>query len=129
MIPPVKVIRSTTKYYIKLHNCQSWSRIVDRAYNLVVLFAGAMKDTTVSFKIDRALKAKLVAIANEENRRARIVPCDPRSPRDPRPNTIPAGWSEASWPSARALTSLAVGLRCWADVDAGADNRAEARRR
>lgn len=27
-----------------------------------------MKDTTVSFKIDKALKAKLVAIANEENR-------------------------------------------------------------
>jgi predicted transcriptional regulator len=27
-----------------------------------------MKDTTVSFKIDRALKAKLVALAKTENR-------------------------------------------------------------
>ncbi len=27
-----------------------------------------MKDTTISFKIDRALKAKLVALAQSENR-------------------------------------------------------------
>jgi predicted transcriptional regulator len=35
---------------------------------LVVLFGGAMKDTTVSFKIEKALKTKLVALANAENR-------------------------------------------------------------
>jgi len=34
----------------------------------VVVFAAKMKDTTVSFKIERVLKAKLVAIARSENR-------------------------------------------------------------
>ena len=34
----------------------------------VVPCANAMKDTTVSFKIEKALKAKLVALAKAENR-------------------------------------------------------------
>jgi predicted transcriptional regulator len=34
----------------------------------VVPSAALMKDTTVSFKIDQALKAKLVALAKAENR-------------------------------------------------------------
>ncbi len=34
----------------------------------VVLSASAMKDTTVSFKIERGFKAKLVALAKAENR-------------------------------------------------------------
>jgi hypothetical protein len=34
----------------------------------VVTFAGRMKDTTISLKIERALKAKLLALAKQENR-------------------------------------------------------------
>ena len=33
-----------------------------------VLSPAAMKDTTISFKIDRSFKAKLVALAQAENR-------------------------------------------------------------
>lgn len=33
-----------------------------------VLFVDRMKDTTISFKIERSLKAKLVALAKGENR-------------------------------------------------------------
>jgi hypothetical protein len=35
---------------------------------LVVLSAQAMKDTTISLKIDRSLKTKLVSLAESENR-------------------------------------------------------------
>ena len=38
----------------------------ERSY--VVLFAGVMKDTTISLKIERALKAKLLVLAKNENR-------------------------------------------------------------
>lgn len=38
----------------------------ERSY--VVLFGGAMKDTTISLKIDRALKTKLLVLAKNENR-------------------------------------------------------------
>jgi predicted HicB family RNase H-like nuclease len=41
---------------------------LERRENKVVLFADAMKDTTISLKIERALKAKLVALARAENR-------------------------------------------------------------
>ena len=34
----------------------------------VVVFAGVMKDTTISLKIERALKAKLLVLAKNENR-------------------------------------------------------------
>jgi hypothetical protein len=34
----------------------------------VVLFAEVMKDTTISLKIERALKAKLLVFAKNENR-------------------------------------------------------------
>jgi hypothetical protein len=34
----------------------------------VVIFASRMKDTTISLKIERALKAKLLALAKQENR-------------------------------------------------------------
>jgi predicted transcriptional regulator len=38
----------------------------ERCY--VVLFACAMKDTTISLKIERALKTKLLVLARNENR-------------------------------------------------------------
>ncbi len=38
----------------------------ERSY--VVPFAGVMKDTTISLKIERALKAKLLVLAKNENR-------------------------------------------------------------
>jgi predicted transcriptional regulator len=38
----------------------------ERSY--VVLFAGVMKDTTISLKIERSLKAKLLVLARNENR-------------------------------------------------------------
>jgi predicted transcriptional regulator len=38
----------------------------ERSY--VVLFAGVMKDTTISLKIERALKSKLLILAKNENR-------------------------------------------------------------
>ncbi len=34
----------------------------------IVVSARAMKDTTISLKIERALKAKLLALAKQENR-------------------------------------------------------------
>jgi len=34
----------------------------------VVISASRMKDTTISLKIERALKAKLLALAKQENR-------------------------------------------------------------
>ncbi len=42
--------------------------LLDRSASYVVLFALDMKDTTVSFKIESVLKAKLVALAKAENR-------------------------------------------------------------
>jgi len=39
----------------------------DRTF-YVVVSARDMKDTTISLKIERALKAKLVAVARQENR-------------------------------------------------------------
>lgn len=38
----------------------------ERSY--VVLFARVMKDTTISLKIERGLKAKLLVLAKNENR-------------------------------------------------------------
>lgn len=38
----------------------------ERSY--VVIFACVMKDTTISLKIERALKAKLLILAKNENR-------------------------------------------------------------
>jgi len=38
----------------------------ERSY--VVLFAAVMKDTTISLKIERALKARLLVLAKNENR-------------------------------------------------------------
>jgi predicted transcriptional regulator len=38
----------------------------ERSY--VVLFGWIMKDTTISLKIERALKAKLLVLAKNENR-------------------------------------------------------------
>ena len=37
-------------------------------YGLGCTIRSQMKDTTISLKIDRALKAKLVALADKENR-------------------------------------------------------------
>ena len=42
--------------------------LLDRRRSYVVVSATVMKDTTVSLKIERALKAKLVALARAENR-------------------------------------------------------------
>jgi hypothetical protein len=41
---------------------------VVRCDRQVVLSPHAMKDTTISLKMERAFKAKLVALAREENR-------------------------------------------------------------
>ena len=50
-------------------HCQMRFRgFLDRREYKVVLSAGAMKDTTVSLKIEKALKAKLVVLAKAENR-------------------------------------------------------------
>ena len=50
-------------------NCQMTFRgFLERRENKVVLFVDAMKDTTISLKIEKALKAKLVALAKAENR-------------------------------------------------------------
>jgi predicted transcriptional regulator len=42
--------------------------VLDDERSHVVLFAGVMKDTTISLKIERALKAKLLVLAKNENR-------------------------------------------------------------
>ena len=42
--------------------------ILDLSTFYVVICRSPMKDTTVSFKINRLLKAKLIALANAENR-------------------------------------------------------------
>ncbi len=42
--------------------------LLDYLLSYRVLFALAMKDTTVCFKIERALKDKLAALAKKENR-------------------------------------------------------------
>ena len=44
------------------------SVFLDDQWFCVVLFARAMKDTTISLKIERSLKAKLLVIAKNENR-------------------------------------------------------------
>jgi hypothetical protein len=50
-------------------HCQtSFGGFVERGDGEVVLSADAMKDTTISFKIEKGLKGKLVALAKEENR-------------------------------------------------------------
>ena len=41
---------------------------LDDEGSYVVLFACLMKDTTISLKIERALKVKLVELAKNENR-------------------------------------------------------------
>ena len=42
--------------------------LLDGQKSYVVVSARAMKDTTISLKIERALKAKLLALAKQENR-------------------------------------------------------------
>jgi predicted transcriptional regulator len=42
--------------------------LLDQEPDNVVISAHKMRDTTVSFKIDRAMKAKLVALAKAEDR-------------------------------------------------------------
>ena len=42
--------------------------LLDGLVSDVVLSGSAMKDTTVSFKLERGLKTKLVALARAENR-------------------------------------------------------------
>ena len=42
--------------------------LLDEKKSDVVIFASRMKDTTISLKIERALKAKLLALAKQENR-------------------------------------------------------------
>ena len=50
-------------------DCQTRFRgFVERRDCEVVLSAETMKDTTVSLKIEKALKAKLIALARAENR-------------------------------------------------------------
>jgi hypothetical protein len=44
------------------------SRILFSEDCLVVLSAGVAKDTVISFKVERTLKTKLVALAASENR-------------------------------------------------------------
>jgi len=41
---------------------------LDSRTSYVVVSAREMKDTTISLKIERALKAKLLALARQENR-------------------------------------------------------------
>ncbi len=42
--------------------------LLDALTSYIVVSARAMKDTTISLKIERALKAKLLALAKQENR-------------------------------------------------------------
>lgn len=42
--------------------------LLDGGASYVVVSAMAMKDTTISLKIERALKARLLALAKAENR-------------------------------------------------------------
>ncbi len=42
--------------------------VLDSVLAYAVVSGGFMKDTTISFKIERGLKAKLVALAKAENR-------------------------------------------------------------
>lgn len=45
-----------------------WAELLDGISNYVVASENAMKDTTISLKIERSLKAKLLIVSRRENR-------------------------------------------------------------
>jgi hypothetical protein len=63
--PQYVVIRRTTIDYLEL---SSGFPFLDQAADDGVISGSNMKDTTISFKIDGTMKAKLVALAKAENR-------------------------------------------------------------